>query len=69
MMTTPASAIKHEVRQLIDAQIEIFGQSSALTASQLQKYHERYERIRTLCEELDWMSIRSIRERQLRIAS
>jgi len=34
MMTTPASAIKDEVRVLIDVQIETFGQPAPLTLSQ-----------------------------------
>ena len=39
MMTTPASAIKDEVRLLIDIQIETFRQPTPLTNSQLREYH------------------------------
>lgn len=34
MATTPASAIKDELRVLIDVQIETFGQPTSLTSSQ-----------------------------------
>jgi len=38
MMTTPATAIKDEVRVLIDVQIETFGQPARLTPSQLRDF-------------------------------
>jgi len=47
MMTTPATAIKDEVRVLIDVQIETFGQPTPLTSSQLREFHYRV----TLCHE------------------
>ncbi len=53
MMTTPASAIKDEVRVLIDVQIETFGQPAPLTPSQLHEFHDRSETIRILCQELN----------------
>jgi uncharacterized protein with von Willebrand factor type A (vWA) domain len=53
MSTDPASAIKREVLQLIDLQIETLKQASSLDCSQLQDYQVRSERIRTLYEELD----------------
>jgi hypothetical protein len=40
-MTTPASAIKDEVRLLIDVQIETFGQPAPLTSSQLHEFRQR----------------------------
>lgn len=52
-MTTPASAIRDEVRQLIDLQIETFRQQSRLTSSELTEYHRRAERIKQLGQELD----------------
>jgi hypothetical protein len=52
-MTTPASAIKDEVRLLIDVQIETFGQPTPLTNSQLLDYHYRSEKLKRLCQELD----------------
>jgi hypothetical protein len=53
MITDPASAIKREVLQLIDLQIETLKQESSLDHSQLQDYQARSERIRTLYRELD----------------
>jgi hypothetical protein len=64
MMTTPATAIKDEVRQLIKRQIEMFGQSSALTSSELSECHDRAERIKLLGEELDRISTSAILEKR-----
>jgi hypothetical protein len=52
-MTTSATAIKDEIRELIDVQIETFGQPSRLTPSELSKCCYRAERIKLLGEELD----------------
>jgi len=52
-MTTPASAIRDEVCELIDVQIETFGQPSPLTPSELTECHYRAERIKLLGQELD----------------
>jgi hypothetical protein len=68
-MTIPASTIKDEVHQLIAVQIEALGQPSPLTSSQLREYHERFEKIRMLGQELDRMGMRSFREHHLEIAS
>jgi hypothetical protein len=53
MITDPASAIKQEVLQLIDLQIETLKQKSSLDSSQLKDYQARSERIRKLHGELD----------------
>jgi hypothetical protein len=68
-MTTPASAIKDEVRLLIDVQIETFGQPAPLTSSQLHEFHYRFEKINTLCQELDRIGTRSVIERRLERAA
>ena len=65
MMTTPASAIKDEVRVLIDAQIETFGQPAPLTPSQLREFHYRSEKLKLLCQELNRIVTRSVMERRL----
>ena len=52
-MTTPAPAIKDEVRELIHAQIAIFGQPAPLTSSDLEDCRRRAERIKLLGQELD----------------
>lgn len=65
MMTTPASAIKDEVRVLIDVQIETFGQPAPLTPFQLREFHYRAEKISTLCQELNRIGTRSVIEGQL----
>lgn len=68
MMNIPASNIKDEVHQLIAVQIETFAQPSPLTSSQLREYHERFEKIRMLCQEMDEIAWGS-RERHLEMAS
>jgi hypothetical protein len=67
--TTPASAIKDELRVLIDAQIESFGQPAPLTPSQLREFHDCSEKIRMLCQELNRIDTRSVLERWLERAS
>jgi hypothetical protein len=52
MIADPA-AIKREVLQLIDLQIETLKQESSLDSSQLNDYQARSEKIRKLYEELD----------------
>ena len=69
-MTTPASAIKDELRVLIEVQIETFGQPSPLTSSdELCEFHDRAEKIRMLCQELNRIGARSVIERRLVRAS
>jgi len=53
MITDPASAIKREVLQLIDLQIETFKQQSPLAPSQLQDFRARCDEIQSLYAELD----------------
>ena len=48
MMTTPATAIKNEIRQLINLHIEVFGRPSPLTPFELEECRRRAERIRLL---------------------
>jgi len=64
-MTTPANAIRDEVHQLIKCQIETFGQPEPLTSSQLREFHHRFEKISTLCKELNRIGTRSVVERQM----
>lgn len=52
-MTTPANAIRDEIRDLIHAQIEVFGQPACLTSSELEECRRRAERIKLLGQELD----------------
>ena len=59
-MTTPASAIRDEVWELIHDQIETFAQPSPLTPSQLRECRWRAERIRQLGQELDQISSTAI---------
>ena len=69
MMTTPANAIKDEIRELIHEQIERFGQPAPLTSSELEDCHCRAERIKLLGQELDRAGLISISDQQLRRAS
>lgn len=68
-MTTPATAIRDEVRKLIQAQIETFGQASPLTSSELREHHSRAEKIKQLGEELDRIGTMSVLAEKFRKAS
>jgi hypothetical protein len=68
MMTDPTSAIKREVHQLIDLQIETLRQPSNLTASELVDYRVRSKKITVLYHELDQLQRASLKGR-LTIAS
>jgi hypothetical protein len=57
-MTTPATAIKDEIRELIHVQIEIFGQPAPLTSFELEEWRRRAERIKRLGQELDRIGTR-----------
>jgi hypothetical protein len=62
-MTTPANAIKDEVRLLVDYQIETLKQPTPITSSQLDGYHSRSKRVNELYQELDRIGSRSVVER------
>jgi hypothetical protein len=64
-MTTPASAIKDEVRVLIDVQITTFGKPTPLTSSQLHEFHSRTENLKLLCQELNRMGATRVIEQKL----
>jgi hypothetical protein len=68
MMTDPTSAIKREVHQLVDLQIETLRQPSNLTASELVDYRVRSKKITVLYHELDQLQRASLKGR-LTIAS
>jgi len=59
-MTTPADAIKSEIRQLIHLHIKVFGQPSLLTPLELEQCRHRAERIKLLGQELDRMGLLTI---------
>ena len=69
MMTTPASAIKIEIRELIHVQIEMFGQPAPLTSFELEECRRRTERIKLLGQELDRVGRMTVLEERLRRAS
>jgi hypothetical protein len=69
MMTTPASAIKNEILELIQVQIEIFGQPAPLTSVELKECRRRAERIKLLGRELDRFGTTAILEERLGRAS
>jgi hypothetical protein len=64
MMTTPANAIREEVWELINDQIEAFGRRSRLTSSDLSECHCRAERIRELGLELDRIGRATVLEKR-----
>lgn len=53
MMTDPATAIKREVLQLVELQIETLRQKGCLTDSELEHYRARSEKIARLYQEID----------------
>ena len=69
MMTTPAIAIKNEIRELIQLQIEMFGQPHTLTSSELVACSYRAERIKQLGEELDRIGRTAIFEKKFGTAA
>jgi len=69
MMTTPASAIKNEIRELIHEQIEIFGHPDSLTSSELIECSYRAERIKQLGQELDRVGRKAILEKMFGTAA
>ena len=68
MMTDPASAIKREVHQLIDLQIQTLRQLSSLNTSGLLDYRVRSNKLTVLYQELDQIRRASFKG-QLRRAS
>jgi hypothetical protein len=64
MMTTPANAIRDEVWELIEVQIETFRRPSRLTSSEPSQYHYRAERIKQLGQELDRMNGKAVLEKR-----
>jgi hypothetical protein len=68
-MTTPASAIRDEVWELIDIQIEAFGQPSRLTPSEISECHYRAERIKQLGQQLDRVNGVAILEKRFGTAA
>jgi hypothetical protein len=53
MMTDPAFAIKNEVLQLVEIQIETLRKPSSLASSDLDQYHSRSKKIVLLYKQLD----------------
>jgi hypothetical protein len=68
-MTDPATAIRDEIRELIEAQIETFAQPASLTPSELSECHCRAGRIKLLGQELDRIGTVAILEKQFGRAS
>jgi hypothetical protein len=56
-MTSSAAAIRTEIHELIDRQIQVFGQPAPLTTLELEDCRLRVERIKSLGRELDQVSI------------
>lgn len=55
MMTQPAAAIKRQVCELVDEQIQTLRKETSLTSSDLHQYHARSEKITELYTELNRM--------------
>ena len=52
-MADPAFAIKRQVEDLVEMQIDVFGKRSSLSSSELDEYYARSEKISALYQELD----------------
>jgi hypothetical protein len=61
MITDPASAIKREVHDLIDLQIEMLRQESSLTSSHILDFQLRSQKIRSLYRQLDRIALAKVR--------
>jgi hypothetical protein len=68
MMTSPANTVKDEVNQLMKFQIETFRQPALITSSQLHEYHDRSEKLRMLCQELDRIGTSNVVEQLRRVS-
>ena len=69
MMRSPASAIRSEIRQLINLHIEVFRSAAPLTDAELEECRRRAEQIRQLGKELDRLNLCAISPERLRRAS
>jgi hypothetical protein len=69
VMTSPDTAIKTEIRELIDLQIQVFGQPTPLTPFELADCRRRAERIKSLGRELDQLGIAAIKPHEWRRVS
>jgi len=63
VMTSPATAIRTEIQELIDLQIRVFGQRAPLTVVDLEDCRCRTERIKSLGRKLDQIGIVAIQQR------
>ena len=68
MMTDPAFAIKHEVLQLVEIQIETLRKPSALTSSDLDEYRSRSKKIALLYKQLDFIARKRFSSASQRVA-
>ena len=62
VMTSPATAIRTEIQELIDLQIRVFRQRAPLTVVDLEDCRRRVERIKSLGRELDQIGIAAIHQ-------
>ena len=69
VMTSPATAIKTEIRELIDLQIQVFGQPAPLTSFELEDYRRRAGRTKSLGRQLDQTGMAAIQQEGRRRAS
>ncbi len=69
MVTDPAPAIRHEVQELVQLQIDTLKQKSSLTSSQLWEYHSRSVKINALYGELDKIVRERVRRNLIRRVS
>lgn len=53
MITDPPFAIKNQVQQLVDVQIDTLRKPASRTSSELDEYRSRSDRITALYEQLD----------------
>ena len=68
-MTNPAAAIKDEVGELTQGQIEVFVRPFVLTPSELREYRRRSERLKLLYAELDRIKTRAFLDEQFAIGA
>ena len=62
VMISPATAIRTEIQELIDLQIEVFGKRAPLTVLDMEDCRCRVERIKSLGRKLDQIGIAGIQQ-------
>ena len=67
-LDSPHEAIKNEIDEIISTQIAIFRQPGPLSSSTLDEFHDRTEKLKTLCQEMDRLRVLELKKRLDKVA-